>query len=176
MKSPKRFFVLLAVLAVLCIAGVGGSLFGGSDAGDRDVDSLAKSLEASIGSWFVSPVDTRDLSAGSNCNLQNDNLTIAAGGACAVSIGRSETVRRRLDVALQTPGLVQARLQPATPPADDKPRPVAGEIILRNPSSTSARTNQQEASFPVYGEGGVLHFSNCQAGRSTMPVCVLRLR
>lgn len=165
----RKRMIVLAILFGLIAAGAvwalgaGASRGGGIDAGQ--VEAVAAGLGARLAGLLAEPVDPATMVVSpAACGADDDGVvTVPPGATCTVTIARQDEGIRRTRLTLIAGRSLTATFDPATPPADDRPRPESGPLTLTDAAA--------EATIAVFPEGGTLRLADCSG---TVP-CRARL-
>lgn len=154
----RKRIVTLAILFGLVAVGAAWALgsgvtrTGGIDA--NEVEAVASSVGARVAALLAEPLDTATAAfSPATCGGGGDVVTVLPGETCTLAIPRLEEGIRRARLELTEGRSLTATFDPAMPPADNRPRPVAGPLALTRTAD--------EAAIAVFPEGGTLRLADC---------------
>lgn len=153
----RRRMISLAILFGLIAAGAAWALgagvtrMGGIDA--AEVEAVAAGLGARVATLLAEPLDTATAAFSPATCGGGDVVTVLPGETCTLAIPRLEEGIRRARLELTEGRSLTATFDPAMPPADNRPRPVAGPLALTRTAD--------EAAIAVFPEGGTLRLGDC---------------
>lgn len=154
----RKRMITLAILFGLIAAGAAWALGAGAtrngDIDASEVEAVAAGLGARVAALLAEPVDPATVAvAPAACAAGSGVVTVPQGATCTVAIPRQEDGIRRARMELSAGRSLTVTFDPATPPADDRPRPAAGPVTLTDAAA--------KAAFAVFPEGGALHLAGC---------------
>lgn len=160
----KRMITLAILFGLIAAWALGAGATRSGDIDATEVEAVAAGLSARLASLLAKPVDPTTMAVfPADCGSEDGVITVPPGATCAVAIPRQDDTIRRARLALIAGRSLTATFDPATPPADDRPRPAAGLLTLTDAAA--------EAAIAVFPEGGTLRLAGCSG---TAP-CLARL-
>lgn len=154
----RKRMITLAILFGLIAVGAAWALGAGATrSGDIDaseVEAVAAGLGARLAPLLAEPVDPATIAFSPRaCGVGAGVVSVRPGATCTLAIPRQDTGIRRARFELIEGRSLTATFDPATPPADDRPRPAAGPVTLTDAAA--------EAAVAVFPEGGTLRLYDC---------------